>query len=73
MVFGAVQMTDQHQGAIADLRPVGTRYSITLPGSPLDPRSKGAKATYEVVGHLEQSPGVFREDVRRVAFEKLKA
>jgi len=65
-------MTDTPQGPTTDLRPIGTRYSITLPGSPLDPRSKGARATYEVVGHREVVPGVFREDIKRVGFEKLK-
>lgn len=69
----AGQSNHQAQTGPADtLRPIGSKWQVTFPGNPLDERSLGYIATYEVVGLINLGDGNCREDVRRVGYEKIR-
>ena len=53
-------------------RSVGTTWQEPLPGSPLDPRSKGSVATWEVVAQVRDLEGRGVEEIcRRVRLARV--
>jgi hypothetical protein len=57
--------------ATSQPRPIGTTWQEQLPGSPLDSRSKGHVATWEVVAHVRDGEGkVVEELCRRTRLER---
>ncbi len=70
-------MPTPRTGQLADLLPIGHKISVRLPGSPLDARSKGRDAVYEVVEHKpvahneNGTPTLWVEVHRRISFIKV--
>lgn len=59
-------------GPLDSLRPIRTLIDRILPGDPLDPRSAAYHAVYEVVGHADAGKEMFKEDIRRIKFERIE-